>query len=330
MTIQDIAQKLVADKKGLLAADERNSSMEKRFAFYHIENNEENRRVYRELLFSTSGIEQYVSGVIMYDETIRQRADDGHTFVTMLEQKGIIPGIKVDEGTVPFDDNGEVITQGLDGLGDRLQEYKNMGAQFTKWRAVIRIGNGLPTEENIIKNAELLAQYAKMVQDVAMVPIVEPEVLMEGDHDIDRCFDVSKKVLTIVFEQLKKYNVALDGILLKPNMVMPGIDGPHDASAQDIAEKTVTCFKDVVPATVPGIVFLSGGQSEDDAAEHLAYMENMYQDLPWELTFSFGRALQNSALQVWNGSSENVAYAQEVFLSRLEAIHVSARGNIAL
>jgi len=325
MTIQEIAHTLLADKKGILAADERNTSMDKKFGPLGIENTEENRRAYREMFFTAPEMEKYVSGVIMYDETLRQSTADGKKFVELLKEKNVMAGIKVDEGTVADGDNGEVITQGLEGLEERLQEYKDLGATFTKWRAVIKIDNGLPTEGNIEKNAELLAKYAKKVQEAGLVPIVEPEVLMDGDHDIDRCYEVTVQVQKKVFEALQKEGVALDGMLLKPNMILPGKDGPHDVHPQQVAEKTVACLKETVPSEVPGIVFLSGGQNEDEAAEHLRLMEAMQADLPWELTFSFGRALQNSALEVWKGRADHVAYAQEVFLQRLQAIEIGAK-----
>lgn len=326
MSLQTIAQYLVSPHKGILAADERNTSMAKRFDPYGIENNEEHRRVYREMLLTTPGIEQYISGVIMFDETIRQRADDGHTFVTVLENKGIIPGIKVDEGTIPLKEGSvETMTKGLDGLSERLKEYKNFGAQFTKWRVVIRIGEHMPSDEALEINAHQLAQYAKIVQDHGMVPIVEPEVLMDGNHDIETCFAVTTKTLQYVFAALKEENVDLSGMLLKPNMVLPG-KGAKKASMEDVAQKTISCFLDTVPAEVPGIALLSGGQSEDDATAHLQKMNELYTDLPWELSYSFGRALQNTALKTWAGKEENIDVAQQEFLSRAQKVSKARDG----
>lgn len=329
MSIQTIAQQLVAPSKGILAADERNTSVSKRFDPYGIENNEENRRAYREMLFTTPGIEQYLSGVIMFEETLGQSTTEGVAFPQYLLDKGIIPGIKVDEGTMPLkEDSDETMTKGIEGLGERLEAYKKLGAQFTKWRAVIRIGENMPSDEAFQINAHQLAQYAKIVQDHDMVPIVEPEVLMEGDHDIETCFDVTTKTLQHVFSALKEEGVDLSAMLLKPNMVIAGKDGKR-ASVEDVAQKTVACFLDTVPADVPGIVFLSGGQSEDDATAHLQKMNELYTDLPWELGFSFGRALQHSALEAWAGKDENVVTAQKVGLSRAQKVSKARDGELA-
>ncbi len=328
MTIQTIAQQLVAPSKGILAADERNTSVPKRFDPYGIENTEENRRTYREMLFTTPGVEQYLSGVILYDETARQSTADGTPFPQYLADKGILSGIKVDGGTMPLKEGSdETMTDGMEGLGERLKEYKTLGCTFTKWRAVIRIGDDMPSDEAIKINAHQLAQYAKIVQDHGMVPIVEPEVLMEGDHDIETCLSVTTKTLQHVFTALNDEQVDLSGMLLKPNMVIAGKDGKK-ASVEDVAQKTVACFLDTVPAEVPGIVFLSGGQSEDDATAHLQKMNELYTDLPWELSYSFGRALQHTALETWAGKAGNVEAAQQAFLSRAHKVSKARDGEL--
>lgn len=312
--LQNIAQQLVADKKGILAADESTSTIKKRFDKQGIEDTEENHRKYRQLLFTTPEIENYISGVIMYDETIKQKTDDNILFPKYLADRGILPGIKVDLGKIemPFFP-GEHVTEGLDGLRDRLKEYKDLGAKFTKWRAVIHIGSGMPSSAVVHANAHALARYAALVQEAGMVPIVEPEVLMDGDHDIDQCEIVTSLTLDEVFTELIKNKVELSGMLLKPNMVISGKDCPKQASPEEINEATLRVFKKSVPQDVPGIVFLSGGQSQDEAVNNLCVM-NKEQDHPWALSFSYGRALQNKALETWAGKDENIDEAQKAFL----------------
>jgi len=329
-SLQDIAKALVAPKKGILAADESTSTMTKRLQSVGVESTEENRRIYRQMLFTSKGWNQYISGVILFDETIRQRADDGHTFVTVMEQAGVIPGIKVDMGAKPLaGSEGETITEGLDGLRERLKEYYNFGARFAKWRGVISIDekNNLPTPYALHVNAHALARYAALCQEAGLVPIVEPEVLMDGSHSIDVCFDSTERMLRTVFDELDTQGVVLDGILLKPNMVIAGKDASAQATSEQIAEMTVRCFKEVVPANVPGIVFLSGGQSEQEACQNLNTMNAIYKDAPWQLSFSYGRALQQSVLSAWGGKSENITSAQETFLKRARLTSEARNGT---
>jgi fructose-bisphosphate aldolase class I len=303
------AKAMVAPGKGILAADESSGTIEKRFRSIAVESTEENRRAYRELLFSTDGLGEFISGVILFDETIRQRTLDGTPFTEVLSAQGIFPGIKVDKGTKPltaFD--GEKITEGLDGLGDRLAEYRELGARFTKWRAVIAIGDGFPTAACIVANAEALGRFAALSQEAGLVPIVEPEVLMDGDHTIERCFEVTAETQSTVFAALRRHRVRLDGMLLKPNMVIAGSTCPAQAGVQEVATATIRCLRDNVPAAVPGIVFLSGGQSDELATAHLDAM-NRLEPQPWQLSFSYGRALQAPALKAWNGDAANVAAA---------------------
>ena len=315
--MEDVAEMLVAPGKGILAADESTGTITKRLASIGVESTEENRRDYRELLFSTEGLSKYISGVILYDETLRQSTKDGVRFADHLAEEGIIPGIKVDKGTslLPFSEN-ETITEGLDGLRERLQEYVELGARFAKWRAVLRIGNGAPSQYGLDTNAHALARYAALCQEVGLVPIVEPEVLMDGDHSIDECYAVSETVLKTVFDELYKQRVVLEQMLLKPNMMISGKECPEQAGIDEVASKTIYCFEQTVPAALPGIVFLSGGQSEADACAHLNAMNSMDSHHPWELSFSYGRALQSSALQAWQGKSENVAAAQRALIRR--------------
>jgi fructose-bisphosphate aldolase, class I len=311
-----IAQTLVADGKGILAADESTGTIEKRFKSIDVESTEKTRRAYRELLLTTEGAAEYISGVIMYDETIRQSASDGTLFPELLERQGIVPGIKVDKGAKPLAKApGETVTEGLDGLRERLNEYYELGARFTKWRAVIDIGDGLPTPYAIHVNAHALGRYAVLSQEANLVPIVEPEVLMDGDHTIERCYEVTSATLHAVFHELYLQRVELEGMLLKPNMVLSGEDAPEHAGVQEVAGQTIRCLKATVPAAVPGIVFLSGGQSDELATAHLNAM-NAIGEHPWELSFSYGRALQAPALKAWSGKEENVAAAQEAYLHR--------------
>ena len=311
-----IARTLVAEGKGILAADESTGTIEKRLRSIDIESTEEARRAYRELLFTTEEAAEYISGVILYDETIRQSGSDGTPFPKLLERQGIVPGIKVDKGAKPLAKApGETVTEGLDGLRERLNEYRELGARFTKWRAVIDIGDGLPTPYSVHANAHALARYAVLSQEAGLVPIVEPEVLMDGDHTIERCYEITEATEHAVFHELSLQRVELEGMLLKPNMVLAGKDAPKQASVQDVAEQTIRCLKATVPPAVPGIVFLSGGQSDEVATAHLNAM-NAFGDHPWELSFSYGRALQAPVLAAWRGKEENVPAAQQAYLHR--------------
>ena len=319
MTAQDleaIANAMVAKGKGILAADESTGTIQKRLAGINVESTEENRRAYRELLFTTEGAGDYISGVILFDETLRQSTKDGKPFVRCLDAAGIIPGIKVDKGAkqlaVALE---EKVTEGLDGLREQLNEYSDLGARFTKWRAVITIGDGIPSRYCIEANAHALGRYAALSQEAGLVPIVEPEVLMDGDHDIERCREVTEATLHAVFHQLFEQRIALEGMLLKPNMVVSGKDCPTQAGVEAVAKITVKTLRRCVPAAVPGIVFLSGGQSEEEATVHLNAM-NAIGSQPWELSFSYGRALQQSALQVWSGDPAKVQAAQAAYLHR--------------
>src|SRR5438094_4681364 len=314
--LESVARKLVAPGKGILAADESSGTIEKRLKSISVPSTEENRRAYREILFTTAGASEFISGVILFDETIRQKTHDGRTFVKALEEQRIIPGIKVDKGAKPMANfAGEKITEGLDGLRDRLAEYRQLGARFAKWRAVIAIGDTIPTPTCIASNAEALARYAALCQEADLVPIVEPEVLMDGAHTIERHFEVTQQTLENVFHALYEHHVALEGMLLKPNMVLSGKECPQQALVQEVAEATVRCMKRVVPAAVPGLVFLSGGQSDLQATEHLNAM-NRLEGLPWQLSFSYGRALQAPVLKAWKGDSANVGAGQPAFHHR--------------
>lgn len=318
-TLKQTASALVAPGKGILAADESTKTITKRFEALGIESTEGNRLAYRQMLFSSPGAEQFLSGVILYNETIRQSTTDGVTIPKLLSDKGIMPGIKVDTGAWRLPNfPEEKVTEGLDGLRDRLAEYKQLGAKFAKWRAVITIGEGIPTEACILANAHALARYAALCQEADIVPIVEPEVLMDGGHDLARCREVTTQTLKIVFDQLKLYKIVLEGMLLKPNMVISGKEAAQQASTEEIAQVTIEVFKEVVPSEVPGIVFLSGGQSPDQATENLAAINKI--GGPWELSFSFGRALQNEALSAWAGKPENIEKAQQAFLERVKKV----------
>jgi fructose-bisphosphate aldolase class I len=314
--LESVAQALVAPGKGILAADESTGTIEKRFKSIDVESTEENRRSYRNLLFTTEGVEEFISGVILYDETIRQSTDDGTPFPQLLAERGIIPGIKVDMGAKDLANApGEKITEGLDGLRERLEEYRELGARFTKWRAVISIGPGIPSEYCLWTNAHALARFAGLSQEAGLVPIVEPEVLMDGEHTIERSFDVTSRTLHAVFTELRDQRVHFEQMLLKPNMVLSGYDGAEQAGHEEVAEQTLRCFYRHVPAAVPGIVFLSGGQSDEDATANLNAM-NASAPHPWELSFSYGRALQAPALKAWGGDSANVEAAQKAFHRR--------------
>ncbi len=323
--LETTAKALVAECKGILAADESTGSIEKRFASINLPSTEENRRAYREMLITAPGISDYISGVIMYDETLRQKKKDGTPFPEVLSRQGIIPGIKVDTGAKPLPGApGETITEGLDGLRGRLEEYFALGARFTKWRAVITIGDGMPSKYCIDANADALARYAALCVEAGLVPIVEPEVLMDGDHTIERCYEITEATLHSVFHSLFGQRVPFGQILLKPNMVISGKDCPVQASVQEVAEASVRCYLRNVPAAVPGIVFLSGGQSDEVATAHLNAMDGGH---PWPLSFSYGRALQAPALKAWAGSAENVPLAQKIFFHRAKCNGAARSGS---
>lgn len=325
--LETTTKAMVAKGKGILAADESGGTIKKRFDGIKLESTEEARRTYRELLFTTPGAADYISGVILYDETLRQKTKDGTPFPEYLKKLGIVPGIKVDAGAkaLPgFPD--ETITEGLDGLRERLAEYYKLGARFAKWRAVIDIGDGIPSQFAIDANAHALARYAALCQEANIVPIVEPEVLMDGAHSIERCEEVTSTTLASVFEQLYAHRVYLEGMILKPNMIISGKKNGSRANAQQVAEATVRTLKRYVPGAVPGIAFLSGGQSAAEASEHLSLM-NKLGPLPWALTFSYGRALQDEALKAWGGKSEGVAAAQKAFVRRAKFNGLAQTGN---
>jgi fructose-bisphosphate aldolase class I len=325
--LTDTARALVAPHKGILAADESSGTIEKRFKSIDLPSTEENRRAYRELLFTTAGAEQFISGVILFDETLRQKSKDGVPFPTLLEKRGIVPGIKVDKGTKPLPFSKlEKITEGLDGLRERIAEYRGLGARFAKWRAVIEIGDGIPSDACIETNAHALARYAALCVDGGLVPIVEPEVLMDGSHTIERCYAATDRTLRAVFRCLNEQRVPLEEILLKPNMVLSGQSCPQQASVREVAEQTLRCFRYTVPAAVPGIVFLSGGQSDQLATAHLNEM-NKLGGGPWQLSFSYGRALQAPTLKSWRGKPENAAAGQQAFLHRARCNGAARTGS---
>jgi fructose-bisphosphate aldolase, class I len=324
--LNETARAIVADHKGILAADESTGTIKKRFDSVGVESTEESRRAYRQLLFTAPGMEDAIGGVILYDETIRQSADDGTPLAAVLAAKGAIPGIKVDTGAQDLAGfPGEKVTEGLDGLRARLAEYRELGARFAKWRAVITIGDGIPTVACIRANAHALARYAALCQEAGLVPIVEPEVLMDADNTIERCFDVTSRTLEWTFHELGVQDVDLLGTLLKPNMIISGKGCPEQAPAARIAELTIECFLVHVPAAVPGIVFLSGGQSEVEATENLNAINQI--GGPWALSFSYGRALQQSALSAWGGDAANVEAAQEAFVHRARMNALAAAGD---
>ena len=317
--LESTAKELVAKGKGILAADESFGTIGKRFTAAGVESTEESRRAYREMLFTTPGIGEYLSGVILFDETIQQKASDDTPIPEVLKEQGIIPGIKVDKGAkeMALAAPDEKITEGLDGLRERLVEYKEIGARFAKWRAVITIiGESVPTRRCIDANAHALARYAALCQEADIVPIVEPEVLIEGDHSIQRCFEVTEETLKSTFGAIYEQRVHLKGLLLKPNMVISGKQAPEQAGIEEVARYTVECLLRSVPAAVPGIVFLSGGQTDVQATAHLNAMNAMYENLPWELSFSYARALQDLPMKTWKGEVANVEEAQRIFLHR--------------
>jgi len=326
--LNKVALAMVTPGKGILAADESSGTIKKRFDAINVASTEESRRDYREMMFRTrEAMAQYISGVILYDETIWQDAKDGTPLIKLIEQAGAIPGIKVDEGTQALPNcPGELITVGLDKLGERLKKYYERGARFAKWRAVIDIGQQVPTMTAIHVNAHALARYAALCQAAEIVPMVEPEVLMDGDHDIDRCYDVTQRVLNKTFQELRIQRVALEGMILKPNMAIAGKKCAKQSSVEEVAEKTIRMLKACVPAAVPGIAFLSGGQSDEDATAHLDAM-NRIGGLPWRLTFSYGRALQAAPQKAWSGKPENVAAGQRAFAHRARMNGLASKGE---
>jgi fructose-bisphosphate aldolase class I len=327
--LHEIAKALVAEGKGILAADESSGTIKKRFDSIGVESTEENRRAYRDLLFLTEGAEEFISGVILYDETIRQTSADGTPFPKLLEQKGIIPGIKVDIGAKPLAGApDETITEGLDGLRERLAEYRELGAKFAKWRAVLSIGEGRPSEYAVWTNANALARYAALSQEAGLVPIVEPEVLMDGDHTIQDSYRVTERTLRAVFTELFDQRVEREGTLLKTNMVVSGYDSSEQADVDTVAELTIRCLKNTCPAAVPGVVFLSGGMSDEDATARLNAM-NQRGPRPWQLSFSYGRALQAPALKAWGGDESNVEAAQQAYYRRAKFNSAARTGSYA-
>ena len=330
--LEKIANQLVAEGKGILAADESTPTAGKRLDLVGLDNSEKNRRDMREMFFTSEGIENYISGVILYDETLRQNASNGVPFREMLQDKGIIPGIKVDLGLEAITEGSvEMVTKGLDGLDKRLAEYYDLGARFAKWRAVYSITDSLPTENCITENANRLADYALACQNAGIVPIVEPEVLMDGEHNthtIERCYEVTVEVQKALFKALQEKNVALNGLLLKPSMVIQGAGCEVKASVEDVASNTLKCLISAVPMNVAGVVFLSGGQNDEDATDHLNAMNKLGgNDLPWPLTFSYGRALQHSALLAW-GNDKNIQAGQEAFMERAKVNSLAAKGEL--
>ncbi len=317
----------MAPGRGILAADESGGTIKKRFDAIGVESTEESRRAYRDLLFTASGAEEWISGVILFDETIRQASADGTPFPELLEGKGIIPGIKVDKGAKPLAGaTGETITEGLDGLRERFEEYRALGARFAKWRAVYSIGDGRPSAYAVWTNAHALARYAALAQEAGLVPIVEPEVLMDGTHTIEESYRATSRVQHAVFTELRDQRVELEGMLLKPNMVLSGYECPEQADVHEVAEQTLRCLRHNVPAAVPGIVFLSGGQSDEAATEHLNAL-NALAPQPWELSFSYGRALQAPVQKAWRGSAENVSAAQQAYLHRARMNGLARTGS---
>ena len=325
----DVAEALVAPGKGILAADESDGTIKKRFDSIGVESTFENRRDYRESLFRTKGASEFISGVILFDETIRQEGSDGTPLVEVLANQGIIPGIKVDKSTKPLEGtDGELFTEGLDGLRDRLSEYAELGAKFTKWRAVITIGHGIPTRRCIEANAYSLTRFASLSHEAGLVPIVEPEVLMDGEHDIETCYEVTTETLREVYYSLGAYGVALEGTLLKPNMVLSGKDASKRAGPDQVAEMTLRCLMNTVPAAVPGVVFLSGGQPDYEATVNLDAINRHAVSFgaPWELSFSYGRGLQAAPLKAWGGEAENIPSAQAAYYHRAKVTSAARRG----
>ncbi len=324
--IEEVASYIVSEGKGILAADESNPTCGKRFDSIGVESTEDNRRDYREMLFRSSGMKGNIGGVILFDETIRQKAKDGTLLTDIISDQGALSGIKVDKGLQPIGESEETVTVGLDGLNERLKEYFAMGAKFTKWRAVIKIGEGMPTDECIDSNMKALADYAKLVQDNGMVPIVEPEVLMDGPHSIEDCFDATDRSLKSLFAHLEANNVNIKATLLKPNMVLSGSTASTQANIQEVAQRTLDCLKANVPSELPGITFLSGGQSDIDATAHLDAM-NKIGGFSWKLSFSYGRALQAPALKAWGGKAENAFISQDALSHRAKMNKLASLGE---
>ena len=325
-TLEEIAAYIVSEGKGILAADESNPTCGKRFDSIGVESTENNRRDYREMLFRSKGMKGNIGGVILFDETIRQNAKDGTPLINIIEDQGALPGIKVDKGLQPIGDSEETVTVGLEGLDERLKEYAAMGAKFTKWRAVIKIGDGIPSQECIDANMKALADYAKLVQDNGMVPMVEPEVLMDGGHSIDDCYEATERSLQSLFTHLIANEVNIKGTILKPNMVTSGSTAENQAGVQEVAEKTVDCLLKNVPASLPGITFLSGGQSDIHATAHLDAM-NKLGGLLWKVSFSYGRALQAAALKAWKGKPENMFISQDALSHRALMNKLASQGE---
>ena len=324
------AQALVADKKGILAADESGGTIKRRFDSINVESTEKTRRDYREMMFRTAGVSDFISGVILFDETIRQEGADGTPLVKVLSDQGMIPGIKVDKGTIPLPEApDELVTEGLDGLRDRLNEYAELGAGFTKWRAVIDITDDTPTSYGLNTNAHSLARFAALSQEAGLVPIVEPEILRDGGHSIERCFEVTEETLREVFDQLAQQKVLLEGMLLKPSMVISGGSAAQRAGPAEVAERTIECFKRVLPASVPGVVFLSGGEPDNSVTANLNAINQKTTELgtPWQLTFSFGRSLQGAPLSAWAGKAENTEAAALAFYTRARLTSAARQGK---
>tara|TARA_Y100000031_G_C8228343_1_gene389568 strand:- start:665 stop:1696 length:1032 start_codon:yes stop_codon:yes gene_type:complete len=322
-TIKD----MVITGKGVLAADESTGTAGKRLASIDTENTEETRRQYRNMILSSPGIENYIVGVILFEETLHQKTNSGILFPEHLKKLGVVPGIKVDQGLVDLNGKGEKYTKGLEGLGERLEEYKKTGARFTKWRAVYNITESTPSPELIKKNASDLAKYAKICQEHGFVPIVEPEVLIDGTHSIDKCYEVNVAVLKAVFDALKEENVALEFTILKPSMVISGLENANRANVDEVAQKTVKCLKESVPAELPSINFLSGGQTAEEATAHLNRMHTLGVDLPWYVSFSYARALQGDALKAWQGKDESLDAAQATFIRRAKLVSLATKGE---
>ena len=330
--LNQIATQMVADSKGILAIDESHGTCKKRFDALGIEVNEESRRSYRDMLVSADSLSNYISGAILFDETIKQKTSQGLSFPDYLEKIGIIPGIKVDAGAIPFSCHAnEKITEGLDNLSKRMEEYKALGAKFAKWRAVITIGDGIPSSACIIANSQVLARYASICQEFDIVPIVEPEVLMEGSHSIKKCYDITNTTQSILFEALDQLNVDLSGIILKPNMITPGVNSTIRSSSEEIAELTIKCLSNNVPKQVPGIAFLSGGQSDQEASNNLNNI-NKINTNPWKITFSYGRALQLEAMKKWKGNNQNNIEAQKIISKRahMNSLAASAKYDLSM
>lgn len=325
--LEETARHLVAPKKGILAADESTGTIKKRFDKINVKSTPETHRIYRQLLFTTEGIEEFLSGVILFDETVRQATDDSKPFPKLLEERGIIPGIKVDQGKVDMPNfPGETATEGIDGLRDRLKEYVELGARFTKWRAVFSIGDNLPTDTCIETNSDLLARFASYSQEAGLVPVVEPEVLTQGSHNIKKCEEVTYKILKKVFERLSAHKINFPGMLLKPNWVQHGKDSQEKAESQEIAEATLRVMREVVPPEVPGLVFLSGGATPESSTGYIDLMNEIDQ-VPWQISFSFGRALQEPVLEAWRGDPANIEKAQKEFCKRARLNSLARTGE---